>query len=150
MSTPPVPLRRLRRHASACAAALVVLGTGTAATSAAPAAPLPPGAPRRGAAKAGRASRRAPGARGLPRPARAERTARRELARRLGPQARLDVDPLTDTVRVLQRLHGALPRPAGASPQPVARRYARDHAAALGLDGSDVDGLVAAPPVRTP
>src|SRR3954471_18788685 len=150
MSTPPVPLRRLRRHASACASALVVLGAGTAATSAASAATLPPGAPQRGDVQDVRASLRAPGVRGPPRPARAERAARRGLVRRLGPQARLEVDPLTDTVRVLQRLDGALTGPAAASPQTVARRYARDHAAALGLDATDVDDLVAAPTVRTP
>ncbi|HEX8105052.1 MAG TPA: M36 family metallopeptidase, partial [Solirubrobacteraceae bacterium] len=69
------------------------------------------------------------------------RDARAGLRRRLGGRAILDVDPLTGSVRSLVRLDGALAGPAAGEPTQIARGFVRRNAAALGLDGADVDRL---------
>jgi Zn-dependent metalloprotease len=76
--------------------------------------------------------------------------ARRDLVDGLGAQASLSVDPLTGTVRELQRLNGALTGPSGQAPAAIARDYATAHATAIGLDAADaaalrVDGQVRGP-----
>jgi extracellular elastinolytic metalloproteinase len=76
--------------------------------------------------------------------------ARRHLARQLGPRAVLDVDPLTGTVRRLQRLDGALTDPSTAPAATVARGYLRDHAPALGLADADAATLSVAHQTRSP
>src|SRR5689334_1283133 len=57
----------------------------------------------------------------------------RALARRLGPQAVIDLDPLTGTPRQVGRLDGSLTRPSTASPEDVALGYVRAHADVFGL-----------------
>ena len=66
----------------------------------------------------------------------ATRSARARL-RALGPQTVLSIDPLTGTPRSLARLDGALAGPAAGTPRDVAWRYARSHAAVLGLSDAD-------------
>jgi extracellular elastinolytic metalloproteinase len=68
-------------------------------------------------------------------------SARVSLARSLGRQAVVDIDPLTSTVRNLQRLDGALSGPAAGDPAQVALRFVGDNAAALGLSRSDLGSL---------
>ncbi|MBI5104474.1 MAG: hypothetical protein HZB46_05720 [Solirubrobacterales bacterium] len=80
----------------------------------------------------------------------AERRAREALARRLGDQGVVDVDPLTGTVRALGRLDGALTGPSDQSAVTVARRFARDHATAIGLGAADVRELAPETGPRSP
>ena len=47
----------------------------------------------------------------------------------------------TGTLRAVGRLTGSSPAPSGRDGADVALDYARDHAAAFGLDGDDLDGL---------
>jgi extracellular elastinolytic metalloproteinase len=63
-------------------------------------------------------------------------------ARAFGAGAQLQLDPLTHTPRQLLRLGGALSRPADGTARAIARRYVRAHAAALGLDTTDLGTLV--------
>ncbi|HET6548679.1 MAG TPA: M36 family metallopeptidase, partial [Solirubrobacter sp.] len=67
--------------------------------------------------------------------------ATRALERRLGPQAVVDVDPLTRTPRMVARLDGALSGRASGAPEDVALRYVRANLAALGLDEADLATL---------
>src|SRR3954467_460191 len=61
-----------------------------------------------------------------------ERAARRGLSRSLGPQAVVDVDRVTGTVRWLQKLDGALSGPAAGDRGAVALDWVRANRAALG------------------
>ena len=69
------------------------------------------------------------------------RAAQAALRADLGAQGVVDVDALTGTPRVIQRLDGTLTGPAGGGPVAIARRWARANRAALGLSGSEVDAL---------
>ncbi|WP_156027995.1 M36 family metallopeptidase [Candidatus Solirubrobacter pratensis] len=75
---------------------------------------------------------------------------RAALARRLGPQAVLDVDAATGTPRALGRLDGALTGPSSADPVAIADGYVRSHLPALGLTDSDLDTLGPAETATTP
>ena len=63
----------------------------------------------------------------------APNAAARALKKRLGPQAVLDVDPVTRTPRVLARLDGALTSPRSGTAQAIALAYVRANLQALGL-----------------
>jgi hypothetical protein len=76
--------------------------------------------------------------------------ARADLTARLGRTGVLEVDPLTRTVDHVQRLDGALSAPSGAAPGQIARTFAAQNAAALGLDAADVAGLRVDAEVRSP
>jgi extracellular elastinolytic metalloproteinase len=69
------------------------------------------------------------------------RRARSALARSLGDDAVLDVDPLTGTPRMLARLDGALAGPRRGDPAEIAQRYVRENLAALGLTEADLGSL---------
>src|SRR5689334_17911636 len=71
----------------------------------------------------------------------AERSARRELRGELGRQASIQVDPLTETARSVQKLNGALTGPAGGDRAVVARRWIAGNRTALGLTAADVATL---------
>jgi hypothetical protein len=58
-----------------------------------------------------------------------------------GPQATLDLDPTTGTVRSLVDLSGALTGPSGEAPRDIALAYVREHRVALGLTDADLDTL---------
>jgi hypothetical protein len=64
-----------------------------------------------------------------------------EIRRSLGRQGVLDLDPVTGTPRVVAKLNGFLTGSSGASPQAIALRYLRRHAAAFGLDAGDIASL---------
>ena len=70
-----------------------------------------------------------------------ERSARAELRSRLGAQAVVQVDPLSGTARTVQRLDGALTRPAAGDRSAVAMDWVRANRTALGLTDADLDGL---------
>ena len=65
----------------------------------------------------------------------------RTLAKHLGPQSVIDMDPVTGTPRQVSRLDGLLTGPSGASAKSVALRYVRDHADVFRLSGADLAGL---------
>ncbi len=71
----------------------------------------------------------------------AERSARAQLRTRLGRQADIQIDPLTGTARSIQRLDGALTRPAAGDRADVAMRWLEANHSALGLTSADVDAL---------
>lgn len=83
-------------------------------------------------------------------PSRATLDARRDLGRGLGAQAVVQADPVTGTLRSLQRLDGALTGPGGGDRVQRAWAYVRDHATAIGLDRDDLGTLVADPPRVAP
>lgn len=67
--------------------------------------------------------------------------AQRALARSLGPQGVVDVDPRTGTPRAVSRLDGFLTGPSGAPAADVALIYVRANRSAFGLTAADLDGL---------
>jgi extracellular elastinolytic metalloproteinase len=71
----------------------------------------------------------------------AERSARRELRQDLGRQASIQVDPLTETARSVQRLNGTLTGPAAGDRADVAMRWVKENRTALGLTAADVSTL---------
>jgi extracellular elastinolytic metalloproteinase len=73
-------------------------------------------------------------------PPAAER-ARDRLRDRLGRFGALSLDEQTGTVRTVGRLDGFLTGPSARDGAAVALDYVRDHAAAFGLDGNDLQGL---------
>ena len=68
----------------------------------------------------------------------------RALARQLGPQSVIDLDPLTGTPRQVGRLDGSLTGPSTASATAVALGYVRAHADVFGLSAADLARLVPA------
>jgi hypothetical protein len=71
----------------------------------------------------------------------AERSARRELRQDLGRQTAIEVDPLTETARSVQRLNGTLTGPAAGARPDVAMRWVQANRTALGLTAADVSTL---------
>ena len=69
---------------------------------------------------------------------RSTQRARVVLARRLGSQGVVAVDPMTGTLRMVGRLDGFLTRPSDASAAQVAMGYVRAHLAAFGLVRADL------------
>ena len=67
--------------------------------------------------------------------------ARDALRERLGRFGALSLDRRTGTLRSVARLDGFLTGPSGRDGAAVALDYVREHAAAFGVDGSDLDGL---------
>jgi subtilisin-like proprotein convertase family protein len=67
--------------------------------------------------------------------------ARVALAKRLGPEASVDADPVTGGLRAVVRTDGFLTGPSNADPAQIALGFARDHADAFGLDGADLAAL---------
>ena len=67
--------------------------------------------------------------------------AERKLHRSLGPQAVVDLDPVTGTPAMIGRLDGFLTGASSAPARTVARRYLRSNAATLGLTASDLTTL---------
>ncbi|MDP9219094.1 MAG: M36 family metallopeptidase, partial [Actinomycetota bacterium] len=65
----------------------------------------------------------------------------RRLVHSLGPQAIVDIDPLTGTPRQVARLNGLLTARTTVSASTVALGYVRGHANAFGLDAADIDRL---------
>jgi hypothetical protein len=65
----------------------------------------------------------------------------RALARQLGSQSVIDLDPLTGTPRQVARLDGLLTGPSAASADDVALGYVRAHADVFGLSGDDLARL---------
>ena len=65
----------------------------------------------------------------------------RKLAKALGPQSVIDVDPLTGTPRQVSRLDGMLTGPSRASAKSVALGYVRAHADVFGLSATDLAQL---------
>jgi extracellular elastinolytic metalloproteinase len=65
----------------------------------------------------------------------------RRLVHSLGPQAIVDIDPLTGTPRQVARLNGLLTARTTMSASTVALGYVRSHASAFGLNSADIDGL---------
>jgi extracellular elastinolytic metalloproteinase len=63
------------------------------------------------------------------------------LRRDLGARALVQPDPTAGTPRIVARLDGFLTPPSRRDPADVALDYVRDHAAAFGLDGSDLATL---------
>jgi hypothetical protein len=78
------------------------------------------------------------------------RTAQTDLRRSLGGEAVVDVDALTGTPRVIQRLDGTITGPAGGDPAAIARGWVRANRAAMGLSEGDVDGLELVERTTTP
>ena len=78
------------------------------------------------------------------------RGARAKLVNGLGTGARLQLDRSTGTVRSLQRLDGALTASASGDRATIAWSYVKQHAGALGLDGTDLAGFHLAQERRTP
>ena len=66
------------------------------------------------------------------------------LARSLGSQSVIDMDPVTGTPRQVARLDGTLTGPSSASAKDVALGYVSAHAAAFGLTASDIARLTLA------
>jgi hypothetical protein len=66
---------------------------------------------------------------------------RRELARELGRDGVIDIDPATGTPRVVVDLDGALTGPSEDGPAAAALAYVRANAAAFGLTDADLAGL---------
>ena len=64
-----------------------------------------------------------------------------ELARTLGRQGIVDIDPGSGRPRVVARLDGYLTGPSRAAPERIALDYLRAHADVFGLDGDDLDGV---------
>ncbi len=60
------------------------------------------------------------------------------LRKSLGSAGLLEIDPLTGTVRVLEKLDGFLTGPSGRPARSVALGYVRQHLTALGLTGADL------------
>jgi hypothetical protein len=81
----------------------------------------------------------------LPASARADATD--TLQARLGPQGVVDIDPATDTARVVAKLDGTLTGRAEGAAATIGMRWVRANRAALGLTQADLDTL-AAPTVR--
>lgn len=75
------------------------------------------------------------------RPATDVRRARARLARELGRQGVVSADPLTGTVRRLQRLDGALTDPSSAPAATAARAFVAQQATALGLSDADARAM---------
>jgi extracellular elastinolytic metalloproteinase len=69
------------------------------------------------------------------------RPAVQRLARSLGAQGIVDIDPVTGTPRQVERLDGLLTAASTAPASAIALGYVRAHAAAFGLDAADIDGL---------
>jgi subtilisin-like proprotein convertase family protein len=67
--------------------------------------------------------------------------ARSALAKALGAQATVGTDPVTGGLRTIGRTDGFLTDPSHAGPSAIALGYVRAHAAAFGLDGSDIASL---------
>src|SRR5215218_4619133 len=67
--------------------------------------------------------------------------ARDRLRDRLGRFGALSLDEQTGTVRTVGRLDGFLTGPSARDGAAVALDYVRDHVAAFGLDGNDLQGL---------
>ncbi len=67
--------------------------------------------------------------------------ARERLRDQLGRFGALTLDETTGTLRAVSRLDGYLTAPSTRSGAAVALGYVREHAAAFGLDGDDLDGL---------
>ncbi len=65
----------------------------------------------------------------------------RKLAKALGPQSVIDVDPLTGTPRQVSRLDGMLTGPSRASAKSVALGYVRAHADVFALSATDLAQL---------
>jgi extracellular elastinolytic metalloproteinase len=63
------------------------------------------------------------------------------LRERLGRFAAVSLDDHTGTLRSVGRLDGFLTGPSGRDGTAIALGYVRDHAAAFGLDGDDIDSL---------
>ncbi len=70
----------------------------------------------------------------------AERAAR-SLRRTLGRQGVVDVDPRTDTPRVVARLDGFLTQPASDDAATIVLDYVRDHPETFRLDSGDIARL---------
>jgi subtilisin-like proprotein convertase family protein len=70
--------------------------------------------------------------------------ARTALAKQLGAQATVAADPVTGGLRTIVRTDGFLTGPSDADPSAVALAYAREHAAAFGLDPADLATLTLA------
>jgi extracellular elastinolytic metalloproteinase len=140
---PPANRRPRRTAATALALALAALGPASAALAA-----WPPTRPAAGspadrvvdvrAAVAARAERTG---RPLRAPSSAARSARARLARALGPQAVVDVDPITGTPRMVGRLNGALTPPRPGDAIDAATAWIRRHLEVLGLTADDVGSL---------
>jgi extracellular elastinolytic metalloproteinase len=64
--------------------------------------------------------------------------------RTLGRRAAVSIDPVTGTIRALQARAGALSAVTAGDRAAVARRWVREHRAALGLTAADLDGLALA------
>ena len=77
-----------------------------------------------------------------PRPALPGAAASRERLRaRLGPQAVVDLDPVTGTPRSVARLDGLLTGPSTRPADEVALDYVRRHQRSFGIDDRDLDQL---------
>lgn len=72
------------------------------------------------------------------------------MARRLGREARVELDPATGTPRVVARTDGALTAPSAAAPARTALDWVRDHPGLFGLDAADLAALGAPHVVVTP
>jgi extracellular elastinolytic metalloproteinase len=71
----------------------------------------------------------------------AQRSAVRSLKSRLGTQGVVSIDPLTGTVRAVQKLDGTLTAASSDSRSAIAMRFIRANATALGLSSSAVSSL---------
>jgi len=132
--------RRSRRLRLAAAVAFALVGASLAA---------PPGAAAVGTRQPSPAAQD----HGLPnfdsrggssyRPAQSESVvaARHSLARSLGREGELQIDPLTGTPRVVARLNGFLTRPSTQPASAVALGYVRSHLSAFGLSAVDLATL---------
>ena len=67
--------------------------------------------------------------------------ARDALARSLGQQGEVQIDPLTGTPRIVAKLDGFLTGPSARPPSQVAIGYVRGHLAAFGLSSRDLGTL---------
>jgi subtilisin-like proprotein convertase family protein len=76
--------------------------------------------------------------------------AREALAKGLGAQGTVSADPVTGGLRSVVRTDGFLTAPSAADPATVALAYARDHAAAFGLDAADLASLQLADRTTSP
>ncbi|HEY1593800.1 MAG TPA: M36 family metallopeptidase [Thermoleophilaceae bacterium] len=87
------------------------------------------------------------------RPARVSSTtknARQRFVQTFGVNTALDTDPVTGTVRSLQRLNGTLTGPSAAAPRDIGWNYIRSHTAVLGLDTGDLSDFQLAENSSTP
>ncbi|HWI75184.1 MAG TPA: M36 family metallopeptidase [Baekduia sp.] len=76
--------------------------------------------------------------------------ARTALSKQLGAQATVSADPVTGGLRTIVRTDGFLTGPSAADPSAIALGYARDHAAAFGLDPADLATLKLATRTTSP